>query len=446
MPIRGAGSTTKTPMACSADWFERHDPGSDVNADPRLDDSSWPTLSGVPGRWKARRIAQAGGIVWYRRSVTIPDDWAGKDVALSLGPIDTQDTTWFNGQRVGGALVPWDPRRYTVPGCSRARRRQRHRSAGRSAKQRVAASADRRATCNSRWRLCWSARPRPRRRLTQRRCGSSAAVGWLALSPRARHADPRADAVQARRRSVGSRFAVQRQDSATAPLPHHWRDLVPGRAEHAHRGQLSGPPDRLHRRLAANDQSASAALRHRPARQLRSPIGGALGLWMGRGPRRAARRGDDGSRRGSGVGRRHRRREEHSSNQQTRCRPAARPLGALGRVRTRRRVERTALQGDDPRGQQRPHHLRSCRPRPGRARRRSRRLRGGWRGPPLRARGCPDRGRNGHRVVAGGGGSLAVRYAWDDDPVVSLFNEDGLPASPFRTDDWPQRKRVEPEP
>ena len=40
----------------------------------------------------------------------------------------------------------------------------------------------------------------------------------------------------------------------------------------------------------------------------------------------------------------------------------------------------------------------------------------------------------------------AVRYAWDDDPVVSLFNEDGLPASPFRTDDWPQRKRLEPEP
>ena len=35
----------------------------------------------------------------------------------------------------------------------------------------------------------------------------------------------------------------------------------------------------------------------------------------------------------------------------------------------------------------------------------------------------------------------AVRYAWDDDPEVCLFNADGLPASPFRTDDWPRRER-----
>ena len=32
---------------------------------------------------------------------------------------------------------------------------------------------------------------------------------------------------------------------------------------------------------------------------------------------------------------------------------------------------------------------------------------------------------------------LAARYAWADNPVVSLYNEEGLPASPFRTDDWP---------
>ena len=31
----------------------------------------------------------------------------------------------------------------------------------------------------------------------------------------------------------------------------------------------------------------------------------------------------------------------------------------------------------------------------------------------------------------------AVRYAWAPSPPVSLYNRDGLPASPFRTDDWP---------
>jgi sialate O-acetylesterase len=31
----------------------------------------------------------------------------------------------------------------------------------------------------------------------------------------------------------------------------------------------------------------------------------------------------------------------------------------------------------------------------------------------------------------------AVRFGWADYPVVNLWNKDGLPASPFRTDDWP---------
>lgn len=33
---------------------------------------------------------------------------------------------------------------------------------------------------------------------------------------------------------------------------------------------------------------------------------------------------------------------------------------------------------------------------------------------------------------------IAVRYAWADNPFCSLFNVAGLPASPFRTDDWPE--------
>lgn len=32
---------------------------------------------------------------------------------------------------------------------------------------------------------------------------------------------------------------------------------------------------------------------------------------------------------------------------------------------------------------------------------------------------------------------VAVRYGWGDSPVCNLENESGIPASPFRTDDWP---------
>jgi sialate O-acetylesterase len=32
---------------------------------------------------------------------------------------------------------------------------------------------------------------------------------------------------------------------------------------------------------------------------------------------------------------------------------------------------------------------------------------------------------------------VAVRYAWSANPACNLYNKEGLPASPFRTDDWP---------
>jgi len=33
---------------------------------------------------------------------------------------------------------------------------------------------------------------------------------------------------------------------------------------------------------------------------------------------------------------------------------------------------------------------------------------------------------------------VAVRYAWSNAPVdANVFNAEGLPLCPFRTDDWP---------
>ncbi len=36
---------------------------------------------------------------------------------------------------------------------------------------------------------------------------------------------------------------------------------------------------------------------------------------------------------------------------------------------------------------------------------------------------------------------LAVRYAWADNPVCNLINKEGLPAQPFRTDNWTNEKK-----
>lgn len=31
----------------------------------------------------------------------------------------------------------------------------------------------------------------------------------------------------------------------------------------------------------------------------------------------------------------------------------------------------------------------------------------------------------------------SVRYAWADNPVCNMYSQNGLPLTPFRTDDWP---------
>jgi len=40
---------------------------------------------------------------------------------------------------------------------------------------------------------------------------------------------------------------------------------------------------------------------------------------------------------------------------------------------------------------------------------------------------------------------VAVRFAWEDYPVCNLFNREGLPACPFRTDDFPMVTAPKPE-
>lgn len=92
-------------------------------SNPDFNDYSWENMQ-IPGMWEKRGLKDFNGLVWFRKTIFVPDDWAGKELILKLGPIDEIDNTWFNGYRVGsaGSLVPyksnnWNvPREYRVPG------------------------------------------------------------------------------------------------------------------------------------------------------------------------------------------------------------------------------------------------------------------------------------------------------------------------------------------
>jgi len=83
-----------------------------------FDDTGWKTLH-VPGVWTGEDLADFDGAVWFRRTIELPKSWAGRNLTLELGPIDDWDQTWFNGLSIGAhdSGVRWQtPRIYPVPG------------------------------------------------------------------------------------------------------------------------------------------------------------------------------------------------------------------------------------------------------------------------------------------------------------------------------------------
>jgi sialate O-acetylesterase len=56
------------------------------------------------------------GVVWFRKTVEIPRSWAGKDLTLRLSTIDDEDWTFFNDTQVGNIDGYLTEREYTVPG------------------------------------------------------------------------------------------------------------------------------------------------------------------------------------------------------------------------------------------------------------------------------------------------------------------------------------------
>ena len=87
--------------------------GVAVWANPCLDDSSWKTLrlpAKVQELWPS-----TNGIYWLRKTVDIPASWAGKDLTLSLGPVDDFDETYWNGELVGSGNLWNQAREYTIP-------------------------------------------------------------------------------------------------------------------------------------------------------------------------------------------------------------------------------------------------------------------------------------------------------------------------------------------
>lgn len=89
-------------LSASINWF-------DVRYMPK----GWHTIN-IPGYWNDQGIKNLNGIVWYRRELDIPERMAGKKATVFLGRIIDEDELYINGKLVGKTTYQYPQRRYHI--------------------------------------------------------------------------------------------------------------------------------------------------------------------------------------------------------------------------------------------------------------------------------------------------------------------------------------------
>lgn len=82
--------------------------------DPALKASDWASME-LPGYWKDTELGDVNGVVWFRKDIEIPASAARQPAKLNMGRIVDADSVFVNGQFVGSTGYQYPPRWYTIP-------------------------------------------------------------------------------------------------------------------------------------------------------------------------------------------------------------------------------------------------------------------------------------------------------------------------------------------
>ena len=95
--------TTDEGLTSSVKWY-----------DPSYTPEGWRPFW-LPGYWADQGVHGLNGIVWFRKVIDVPASMAGKPAKLFVGRIVDADETYVNGTKVGNITYQYPPRRYEVP-------------------------------------------------------------------------------------------------------------------------------------------------------------------------------------------------------------------------------------------------------------------------------------------------------------------------------------------
>ncbi len=105
-----AENAARPTLDLNGTWEFRLDPKDEGVGGKWFDAGvAYPDKIQVPGNWQAQGFGEPKGHLrhdyqgraWYRRSVTVPADWAGKRIWIHLGGVTAKGDVFVNGRKVG---------------------------------------------------------------------------------------------------------------------------------------------------------------------------------------------------------------------------------------------------------------------------------------------------------------------------------------------------------
>jgi sialate O-acetylesterase len=82
--------------------------------DVDIDETHFPHMH-LPGLWEGQQLGDLDGIVWFRKTITVAVADAAKSATLALAMIDDNDITYVNGIKVGATNSYNAKRNYAIP-------------------------------------------------------------------------------------------------------------------------------------------------------------------------------------------------------------------------------------------------------------------------------------------------------------------------------------------
>jgi sialate O-acetylesterase len=96
-------------------WYSQHEEGSRQGwQNTAANVADWQTVT-MPKPFSRAGLSSFDGTAWFRHEFTVPQNWPGSDATLALGQIDDEDTVWINGVEVGQTHRVDQDRNYVVP-------------------------------------------------------------------------------------------------------------------------------------------------------------------------------------------------------------------------------------------------------------------------------------------------------------------------------------------